>query len=50
MRRLALTAVVLSAMALLGLIVPWSASAETIDVGVTEVGWWSSNPIAIPQP
>lgn len=50
MKRLLTTGAALSAVALLGLTVPWRAGAQTVEVGVTEVGWWSSNPIAIPQP
>ena len=34
----------------IGLVMPWHADAQAVEVGVTEVGWWSSNPIAIPQP
>lgn len=51
MRRLAAAAVAVAAVALLGLLMPWDAGAQqAVDVAVTEVGWWSSNPVAVAQP
>lgn len=40
-----------AAMVLLVLVVPWHAAAQQpLEVAVTEVGWWSSSPLALPQP
>lgn len=50
MRRLVLGGTALAAVGLLGLVVPWRAGAQAVEVGVTAVGWWSSNPVAVAQP
>lgn len=50
MRRLVLGGAALVAVSVLGLVVPWRAGAQAVEVGVTAVGWWSSNPVAVAQP